>query len=33
MGTDTTTRYSDKDLNEFKVLIHEKIEKVGSGNG
>jgi DnaK suppressor protein len=27
MGTDTTTRYSDKDLNEFKVLIHEKIEK------
>lgn len=27
MAVDTTNRYSDKDLNEFKVLILEKIEK------
>jgi RNA polymerase-binding transcription factor DksA len=27
MANDSTVRYSDKDLEEFKVLIHEKIEK------
>jgi RNA polymerase-binding transcription factor DksA len=27
MATDTNNRYSDKDLEEFKVLIHEKIDK------
>ncbi|MEH6534861.1 MAG: TraR/DksA C4-type zinc finger protein [Psychroserpens sp.] len=27
MGTNNTVRYPDKDLNEFKRLIHEKIEK------
>ena len=27
MATDTTNRYSDKDLEEFKVLIQEKIDK------
>ena len=27
MATDTTNRYSDKDLEEFKVLIQEKIKK------
>ncbi len=27
MAKDTTIRYSDKDLGEFKVLIQEKIEK------
>ncbi|MBO6880884.1 MULTISPECIES: TraR/DksA family transcriptional regulator [Winogradskyella] len=27
MATDTTNRYSDKDLEEFRVLIQEKIDK------
>ncbi|SDR80791.1 dksA/traR C4-type zinc finger [Formosa sp. Hel1_31_208] len=27
MAGDNTVRYSDKDLNEFKALIHQKIEK------
>jgi len=27
MATDSTNRYSDKDLEEFKVLIQEKIDK------
>ncbi|MFC0603230.1 TraR/DksA family transcriptional regulator [Winogradskyella pulchriflava] len=27
MATDTTNRYSDKDLEEFKTLIQEKIDK------
>ncbi|MGC1472232.1 MAG: TraR/DksA C4-type zinc finger protein [Psychroserpens sp.] len=27
MGTENTVRFSDKELAEFKVLIHEKIEK------
>lgn len=27
MGADNTVRYSDKELNEFKALIQEKIEK------
>jgi RNA polymerase-binding transcription factor DksA len=27
MATDSTNRYSDKELEEFKVLINEKIEK------
>jgi len=27
MATDNTNRYSDKDLEQFKVLINEKIEK------
>lgn len=27
MATDTTNRYSDKDLAEFRVLIQEKIDK------
>ncbi|OUR98227.1 molecular chaperone DnaK [Flavobacteriales bacterium 33_180_T64] len=27
MGENTTVRYSDKDLSDFKVLIQEKIEK------
>ena len=27
MASDTTVRYSDKDLEEFKVLIQEKIKK------
>jgi len=27
MAKDSTTRYSDKDLGEFKVLITEKIDK------
>jgi RNA polymerase-binding transcription factor DksA len=27
MATDTTNRYSDKELEEFKVLIQEKIDK------
>ena len=27
MATDTTSRYSDKDLEEFKIIVHEKIKK------
>ncbi|MDG5490467.1 TraR/DksA C4-type zinc finger protein [Psychroserpens sp. SPM9] len=27
MASDNTVRYSDKDLNEFKILIQEKIDK------
>ncbi|MGB3606749.1 TraR/DksA family transcriptional regulator [Psychroserpens sp.] len=27
MGTENTVRFSDKELAQFKVLIHEKIEK------
>ena len=27
MATETNARYSDKDLEEFKTLIHEKIDK------
>ena len=27
MSTDTKNRYSDKDLEEFRVLIQEKIDK------
>jgi RNA polymerase-binding transcription factor DksA len=30
MGEDLKVRYADKDLNEFKVLIEEKIEKAKS---
>lgn len=30
MSTDTKVRYSDKDLEEFRVLIEEKIEKAKS---
>ena len=27
MATDTTSRYSDKDLEEFKIIVQEKIKK------